>query len=60
MPRLTFQLAGAWKDTIVVLPKGRWENYLTGETVAGGVVPVKVLVKDFPVALLVREEDGAD
>ncbi len=60
VPRLTFQLAGAWKDTIVVLPKGRWRNHLTGETVEGGVVPMKILVKDFPVALLVREEDGAD
>ena len=60
VPRLTFQLAGAWKDTIVVLPKGRWRNHLTGETVEGGVVPMKILVKDFPVALLVSEEDGAD
>jgi hypothetical protein len=26
--------------------------------VAGGVIPMKMLLKDFPVALLVREEVG--
>jgi (1->4)-alpha-D-glucan 1-alpha-D-glucosylmutase len=58
VPRLTLQLAGAWKDTIVVLPERRWRNRLTGAMVAGGVVSMKVLVGDFPVALLVREESG--
>jgi len=59
VPRLTLQLAGAWKDTIVVLPKGRWRNEFTGSIVEGGVVSMKLLVKDFPVVLLVREELGA-
>jgi hypothetical protein len=27
--------------------------------VAGGVIPMKMLLKDFPVALLVREDVGA-
>ena len=58
VPRLTLQLAGAWKDTIVVLPERRWRNRLTGAMVEGGVVSMKVLVGDFPVALLVREESG--
>jgi (1->4)-alpha-D-glucan 1-alpha-D-glucosylmutase len=58
--RLTLKLGGAWKDTIVVLPKGRWRNRLTGASVDGGVVAMKVLLKDFPVALLVREGVGAD
>jgi len=43
-----------------VLPKGRWRNRLTAGVVAGGVIPMKMLLKDFPVALLVREDVGAD
>ena len=60
VPRLTLKLGGAWKDTIVVLPKGRWRNRLTGGSVAGGVITMRLLMKDFPVALLVREGMGAD
>ena len=52
VPRLTLKLDGAWKDTIVVLPKGEWRNRLTGVRVNGGVIAMKVLLKDFPVALL--------
>jgi (1->4)-alpha-D-glucan 1-alpha-D-glucosylmutase len=59
VPRLIMKLDGAWRDTIVVLPKGRWKNRLTGVSVEGGVVTMKVLLKDFPVALLVREGVGA-
>ena len=43
----------------MVLPKGRWRNRLTGGVVEGGVIPMKMLLKDFPVALLVREGVGA-
>jgi (1->4)-alpha-D-glucan 1-alpha-D-glucosylmutase len=60
VPRLIVKLDESWKDTIVVLPKGRWRNRLTGGVVAGGVIPMKMLLKDFPVALLVREDVGAD
>jgi (1->4)-alpha-D-glucan 1-alpha-D-glucosylmutase len=60
VPRLTLKLGGAWKDTIVVLPRGRWRNRLTGGRVAGGVITMRLLLKDFPVALLVREGAGAD
>src|SRR5271155_3758308 len=60
VPRLTLQLGGAWKDTIVVLPKGRWRNRLTGGSVEGGVITMKLLLKDFPAALFVREGTGAD
>jgi (1->4)-alpha-D-glucan 1-alpha-D-glucosylmutase len=54
-PRLVLKLDGAWKDTVVMLPEGRWRNRLTGVSVDGGRVLVKSLLKDFPVALLVRE-----
>jgi (1->4)-alpha-D-glucan 1-alpha-D-glucosylmutase len=59
VPRLTVKLDDSWKDTIVVVPKERWRNRLTGGVVAGGVIPMKMLLKDFPVALLVREDVGA-
>jgi (1->4)-alpha-D-glucan 1-alpha-D-glucosylmutase len=59
VPRLTLKLDGTWKDTIVVLPKGKWRNRLTGGSVEGGVITMKLLLKDFPVALLVREDLGA-
>jgi (1->4)-alpha-D-glucan 1-alpha-D-glucosylmutase len=57
VPRLTLKLDGAWKDTVVTLPEGRWRNRLTGVSVEGGTISVKGLLKDFPVALLVRESE---
>ena len=59
VPRLTLKLSAAWKDTIVVLPKGEWRDRLTGGSFKGGVNSMKLLLKDFPVALLVREGVGA-
>jgi (1->4)-alpha-D-glucan 1-alpha-D-glucosylmutase len=59
VPKLTLKLDNSWKDTIVVLPKGRWRNCLTGGVVGGGVIAMKLLLRDFPVALLVREGMGA-
>ncbi len=58
VPRLILKLDDSWKDTIVVLPKGRWRDRLTGAMVSGGVITMKLLLKDFPVALLVREGAG--
>jgi (1->4)-alpha-D-glucan 1-alpha-D-glucosylmutase len=54
VPRLTLKLAGAWKDTVVILPDGTWRNQMTGTHVEGGRVSMKNLLKDFPIALLVR------
>jgi (1->4)-alpha-D-glucan 1-alpha-D-glucosylmutase len=59
-PRLTVKLDGAWKDTVVTLPEGRWRNRLTGVIVEGGEIEVKGLLKDFPIALLAREDVGGD
>ena len=60
VPRLTLKLDGAWKDTVVTLPEGRWRNCLTEASVEGGTISVKGLLKDFPVALLVREGGRRD
>ena len=51
-PRLTVKLAGLWKDTTVNLPEGKWRSCLTGGMVDGGSVPVRNLLREFPVALL--------
>jgi (1->4)-alpha-D-glucan 1-alpha-D-glucosylmutase len=58
VPRLIVKLAGVWKDTWVSLPEGRWRNRLTGRSLEGGNVAIKELLKDFPVALLVRDGAG--
>ena len=57
VPRLPLKLAGEWGDTTVELPEGRWRNHLTGEQIDGGMIPAAKLLKRFPVALLLREEE---
>ncbi len=58
VPRLPQTLAGAWGDTTLTLPSGRWSNELTGETLEGERVTVEELLKDFPVALLTSEQSN--
>ncbi len=59
VPRWTATLGGAWGNTAVVLPKGPWVNRLTGAAVGGGKTKMAELLKDFPVALLVRSRPDA-
>ena len=56
VPRLTTKVMDAWRDTSVVLPEGTWTNRLTGAAMEGGAIPMRQLVREFPVALLVRED----
>jgi (1->4)-alpha-D-glucan 1-alpha-D-glucosylmutase len=58
-PRWVVKLAGAWRDTSLLLPDGIWTNRLTGTRTQGGRVALKTLLRDFPVALLVREDSNA-
>jgi (1->4)-alpha-D-glucan 1-alpha-D-glucosylmutase len=53
VPRLVTGINGAWGDTTVEIPSGRWRNALTGELIANG--GMTQLVSHFPVALLLRE-----
>jgi (1->4)-alpha-D-glucan 1-alpha-D-glucosylmutase len=46
---------GEWRQTVVELPRGRWMNRLSGAFVEGGKVAMEEALRDFPVALLVRE-----
>ncbi len=56
VPRLTMKLLGVWRNTTVTLPEGQWRNRLTNATYVGGRVAMHEIFKDFPVALLVRED----
>jgi (1->4)-alpha-D-glucan 1-alpha-D-glucosylmutase len=57
VPRLLFGLAGDWVDTSIKLPKGRWQNLLTGRNEDGGApVQLSALLNAFPVAVLAQEQ----
>jgi (1->4)-alpha-D-glucan 1-alpha-D-glucosylmutase len=63
VPRWSLKLGSDWGDTAVELPasrnkdeKWRWANRLTGRAVDGGRVAVTDLLRDFPAALLTRED----
>jgi (1->4)-alpha-D-glucan 1-alpha-D-glucosylmutase len=60
VPRLTVKLGGSWRETSIVLPRGRWLNVLTNVELDGGKVSIKNLLNSFPVALLVRRDDNKD
>ena len=57
--RLPIGLAasGGWADTDLTLPTGTWRDALYGSDSAAsaGNVPVSSILKDYPVAILVRE-----
>jgi (1->4)-alpha-D-glucan 1-alpha-D-glucosylmutase len=55
VPRLTAPGGGDWRATRIELPEGRWMNRLTGAEVGGGGLAIGEALRDFPVALLVRE-----
>ena len=54
VPRLVASGSG-WLETTLELPHGKWTNRLTGASVAGGNVALAAVLRDFPVALLVRD-----
>jgi (1->4)-alpha-D-glucan 1-alpha-D-glucosylmutase len=60
VPRLVASLGGDWQQTSIELPQGRWTNRLTGTQVNGGKLAIKQALRDFPVALLVRDEDRSN
>lgn len=55
VPRLIERIEGR-TQTSLVLPPGRWRNALTDITLSGGPILLEHLLREFPVALLVREE----
>lgn len=55
VPRFPYLLAGDWQQTVVLLPEGRWINRLTGASLSGRKVALEELLREFPVALLVKD-----
>ncbi len=56
VPRWSMALKGEWADTAIELPGGRWTNRMTEEPLLGGRVLLAELLKEFPVALLTKEQ----
>ena len=56
VPRLAAGEARDWNRTTVMLPTGRWRNVLTRVGHDGPCVSLGTLWKDFPVAVLERDE----
>jgi (1->4)-alpha-D-glucan 1-alpha-D-glucosylmutase len=54
-PRLSVSLNGDWKNTVIELPAGNWENVFSGEHVNGGTQMLSRLFAQFPVALMISE-----
>jgi (1->4)-alpha-D-glucan 1-alpha-D-glucosylmutase len=55
-PRLTAEGDSAFSDASLTLPAGRWHNWLTGTFSDGGEQTIAALLRDFPVALLVKDK----
>lgn len=54
--------SGGWRDTLLLLPEGRWRDLISGRLVVAddhGAALVADLLAKYPVALLVREERRA-
>jgi (1->4)-alpha-D-glucan 1-alpha-D-glucosylmutase len=56
VPRLVKSLGKNWEQTAVELPRGEWTNLFTGAHVQGGRLDIEDALRDFPVALLAREQ----
>ena len=54
VPRMGSLLGGDWQQTSVALPEGQWVNRLTGASIKGARVAIEDVLRDFPVALLVK------
>jgi (1->4)-alpha-D-glucan 1-alpha-D-glucosylmutase len=48
-------LGDDWQGAAVELPPGVWEDAISGERFRGGTQKLSRLLKQFPVALLVRQ-----
>lgn len=56
-PRWHLLLNGNWMDTAIEIPGETWRNILTGDVVQAGCASISLLLKRFPVALLVRDTE---
>jgi (1->4)-alpha-D-glucan 1-alpha-D-glucosylmutase len=56
VPRLLKTFGGSWEQTAVELPRGDWTSLLTGARVPGGRFEMEDALREFPVALLARDQ----
>ena len=56
-PRLVIGLHTEWRDTTIEMPSGNWRNELTDKPIPPGPALLRDLLREFPVALLTREEN---
>jgi (1->4)-alpha-D-glucan 1-alpha-D-glucosylmutase len=56
VPRHPMTLNKSWKDTRLTLPPGTWRNALTGEVIRVADRLVSSLLRQFPVALFIRDD----
>ncbi len=54
--RHALALAGDWQQATLPLPEGTWRNVLSDATFPGGACLLQVLLQEFPVAVLVRQQ----
>ena len=52
--------SGGWRDTAVEVPSGSWVDVLTGRELAGGRIPLEVVLDSYPVALLTSDAPAED
>jgi (1->4)-alpha-D-glucan 1-alpha-D-glucosylmutase len=57
VPRWPIKLGDSWAGATIALPDGRWMNVLTGDVIAGGQLRIQALLRNFPVALLVKNSE---
>lgn len=55
VPRYIIQLNNNWDDTSLNIPEGHWINLFTDEEFVGGLIKIKELLINFPVALLIKK-----
>ena len=56
VPRWSLKVGDSWGATTIELPTGRWRNILAGDQFEGGRQRAQVILRRFPVALLVMDE----
>ena len=56
VPRWPLKVGDSWGATTIELPSGQWRNILTGDQFEGGRLRAQVILRRFPVALLVMDE----
>jgi (1->4)-alpha-D-glucan 1-alpha-D-glucosylmutase len=57
VPRLVLGLGNDWAGTTLELPPGKWRNVLADGDAAQGHAKLAVVLREFPVALLLREKN---